>query len=79
MALQGGIRSGLIVRGPAGSIREEVVRRMWQLGRNGGYFCGPDQSMPWPAEHIQALYQAVEELGQYPLQEPPNPYWRRDR
>ena len=67
MALQGGVSSATIVSGPAEAIREEVRLRLWQLGREGGYFCGPDQGMPWPEEHIQALREAIEEFGSYPL------------
>jgi uroporphyrinogen decarboxylase len=67
MALQGGVRSATIVAGPVEAIRDEVAQRLWQLGREGGYFCGPDQGMPWPEEHIQALYDVVDELGRYPL------------
>jgi len=67
VALQGGVRSATIVDGPVKAIRDEVARRLWQLGREGGYFCGPDQGMPWPAEHIQALHDAVDVLGRYPL------------
>ena len=70
MALQGGVNSATIVAGPADVIRAEVAERLWQLGREGGYFCGPDQGMPWPEEHIQALHQAVDELGTYPLARP---------
>lgn len=70
MALQGGVSSGRIVSGPVEAIRAEVKERLWQLGRNGGYFCGPDQGMPWPEEHIEALHRAVEELGVYPLSPP---------
>ena len=67
MALQGAISSGLIANGPIEDIREEVRRRIRQLGRDGGYFCGPDQDMPWPEAHIRALHEAVEEFGTYPL------------
>jgi len=67
MALQGGIGSGLIASGPVEAIRNEVRFRIRQLGRDGGYFCCPDQGMPWPEEHIQALQEAVEEFGKYPL------------
>jgi uroporphyrinogen decarboxylase len=67
MALQGGVRSSTIVSGPLQAIRQEVAQRLWQLGRDGGYFCRPDQGMPWPEEHIRALYDAVDELGHYPL------------
>jgi uroporphyrinogen decarboxylase len=69
MALMGGVSSATIVSGPPEAIREEVAQRMWQLGRDGGYFCSPDQGMPWPDAHIQALQDAVEELGRYPLVE----------
>jgi hypothetical protein len=67
MALQGGVCSATIVAGPGEAIRAEVASRLWQRGREGGYFCGPDQGMPWPEEHIQALRDAVDELGRYPL------------
>ena len=67
MALSGGVSSGLIVSGPREAIRQEVARRIRQLGRQGGYFCGPDQGMPWPAEHYAALEEAVREYGRYPL------------
>jgi uroporphyrinogen decarboxylase len=67
MALQGGVSSAVVVAGPPERIREEVRLRIRQLGREGGYFCGPDQGMPWPEEHIRALREAVEEFGRYPL------------
>lgn len=69
MALQGGISSGLIASGPIPAIRQEVRRCIELLGRDGGYFCGPDQGMPWPEENYQALIEAMEEFGRYPLQE----------
>ncbi len=69
IALQGGVRSATILQGPVAAIRTEVAQRLWQLGRDGGYFCGPDQGMPWPAAHIQALHDAVAEFGRYPLSE----------
>jgi uroporphyrinogen decarboxylase len=69
MALHGGVSSGLIAAGPIPAIRAEVQRRIWQLGREGGYFCGPDQGMPWPEAHLQALRDAVAEFGTYPLRE----------
>lgn len=71
LALQGGIASGLIVSGPVEGIRAEVRHKLWLLGRDGGYFCGPDQEMPWPVEHVAALQDAVDEFGRYPLEPPP--------
>ena len=70
MALQGGVSSATIVSGPVEAIRREVAQRLWQLGRDGGYFCGPDQGMPWPEAHIRALHNAVDDLGAYPLNRP---------
>jgi uroporphyrinogen decarboxylase len=67
MALQGGISTGLVMEGPVEAIRDEVARRMAQLGQGGGYFCAPDQQMPWPLAHIEALEQAMDEFGRYPL------------
>ena len=70
MALQGGISTATIMGGPVEAIRREVAERMWLLGREGGYFCGPDQGMPFPEEHHAAFLQAVEEFGVYPIQPP---------
>jgi len=70
MALQGGVSTRTIMEGPVEAIVAEVRERMWQLGRDGGYFCGPDQGMPFPPDHIEALHRAVEEHGRYPLVPP---------
>lgn len=67
IALQGGVSSALVVSGPTGAIRDEVQRRIRQLGRHGGYFCRPDQGMPWPDDHIRALEDSVDEFGRYPV------------
>jgi len=68
LALQGGVSSDLIVNGPIEAIREDVQRRIKQLGQRGGFFCNADQYMPWPEEHYRALQDAVEEFGRYPLE-----------
>jgi hypothetical protein len=34
---------------------------------DGGYFCAPDQGMPFPQAHIEAFQEAVRRYGQYPL------------
>ncbi|MFC1736121.1 uroporphyrinogen decarboxylase family protein [Candidatus Hydrogenedentota bacterium] len=67
MALFGGVSTRTVMAGPIEAIRKEVAFRLWQLGREGGYFCRPDQGMPWPEGHIEAVWQAVEEFGTYPL------------
>jgi uroporphyrinogen decarboxylase len=70
MALRGGVSSATIMDGPVERIAAEVRERIWQLGRDGGYFCCQDQDLPFPEPHIDALHQAVEEYGQYPLHPP---------
>lgn len=70
MALDGGISSPIIMDGPIDRIRQEVQHRIWQLGQEGGYFCGPDQYLDFPDVHIRALHDAVEEYGNYPLKAP---------
>ena len=70
MALQGGVRSGTVMDGPVERIVAEVRDRMWQLGREGGYFCLWDQGLPFPQEHREALERAVADYGRYPLQPP---------
>jgi uroporphyrinogen decarboxylase len=67
MALHGGISSALIMDGPVDRIVAEVWQHMWQLGRDGGYFCAPDQGMPFPQAHLDAVHDAVERYGRYPL------------
>ena len=67
IALQGGISTALIMDGPVEAITAEVRRRLWQLGRSGGYFCSPDQGMPFPPAHKEAFQQALETYGAYPI------------
>ena len=67
MALQGGVSSATIMAGPVERIAAEVRERIWQLGREGGYFCSPDQGMPYPPEHLDALRQAIAGYGRYPI------------
>ncbi len=70
VALLGGVSSATIMEGPVESITREVHQRLWQLGQAGGYFCAPDQGMPYPPEHREAFEQAVERFGRYPLDDP---------
>lgn len=70
MALQGAVSTRTIMSGPEEAIRAETALRLWQLGREGGYFCAPDQGMPFPPAHAEAFRVALEEYGMYPLREP---------
>jgi uroporphyrinogen decarboxylase len=67
MALAGAVSTGTVMDGPPEKIRDEVKTRIRQLGSNGGYFCRPDQGLPFPEEHIAAMDQAIEEFGRYPV------------
>lgn len=70
MAMQGGVSSGTIVSGPGEKIVREAREAMWMLGREGGYFCAPDQGMPFPPENLEILRRTVETWGTYPLPSP---------
>jgi uroporphyrinogen decarboxylase len=70
MALHGAVSSATIMDGPSERIVEEVRERLWQLGRDGGYFCAPDQGLPYPQAHLDALRGAVATYGRYPVQPP---------
>ena len=59
--------TSVIMDGPIDRIVLKTRQAMWQLGRDGGYFCRPDQRMPFPPAHLKAHEQAVDEHGWYPL------------
>lgn len=73
IALVGGVASHVIMDGPAERIEDETRTRLYQLGRDGGYFCEGDQGMPYPKEHVRALHETIERYGRYPIQ----PYFAR--
>jgi uroporphyrinogen decarboxylase len=65
MALCGGISTGLLMDGPPERIRQCVRDTIALLGKKGGYFCAPDQGMPFPNENYAAYEEAVVEFGIY--------------
>jgi uroporphyrinogen decarboxylase len=73
MALSGAISTKLLMEGPCEQIVSEARQTMWLLGRQGGYFCCPDQGMPFPKAHYAAYQQAVEMYGRYPLENASQP------
>lgn len=70
MAFHGGVSTATIMDGPIDRIDREVQERIWQLGQDGGYFCAPDQGMPFPQAHLDAFHEAVDRHGRYPLNPP---------
>ncbi|MHB0999582.1 MAG: uroporphyrinogen decarboxylase family protein [Armatimonadota bacterium] len=67
MSLMGAISSHLVYEGPVERIQTDVKEKIELLAKTGGYFCGPDQGMPFPPENIDALVKAVEKYGCYPI------------
>ncbi|MEM1507272.1 MAG: uroporphyrinogen decarboxylase family protein [Candidatus Bathyarchaeia archaeon] len=67
IALKGGVDSHLLMLGPIDEIRGEVKRVINILAPGGGYIIGPDQSMPFPTDHVEALWATAKSYGKYPL------------
>jgi uroporphyrinogen decarboxylase len=65
MALCGGVSTDVVMKGPADAIDKAVADAIAILGKNGGYFCQPDQSMPFPPENMNAFHTAVNRHGGY--------------
>ena len=65
IALSGGVDSHLLMLGPVTKIEEEVERVMTILAPGGGYIVGPDQSMPFQPENVEALWRKAIALGRY--------------
>jgi uroporphyrinogen decarboxylase len=68
MTLEGGISTVTLMNGPESKIESTVRDTIRMLGKNGGYFCAPDQYMPFPKENIAAMESAVKKYGVYPLE-----------
>jgi len=67
ITLQGAVSTRTLMQGTPGDVVREVKERILTLGQRGGYICGPDQHLPFPADNIKALIEAVEKYGVYPL------------
>jgi uroporphyrinogen decarboxylase len=57
--------------GTVQDVREEVRRRIYELGNDGGYLLAPahDIQPEAPTANVLAIFDAVREYGQYPLPE----------
>lgn len=53
-------------------LRREVARRLYDLGRGGGYILAPCHNISFdvPPANVLALFDAARELGRYPLRAP---------
>ena len=67
MALKGGVDTQYtLTLGTPDDVRAEVRERIATLHREGGYICGPDQSIPMPEANSRALDDAIAEFGRCP-------------
>ena len=55
-------------------IRQEVARRIYDLGHSGGYIIAPchNINIDIPVENVLAMFEAAKDFGRYPLQIPQN-------
>lgn len=67
LCLRGGISTELIMAGDTAQIEADVKKKIALLGKNGGYFCCPDQRMPWKQKSHNAFTAALREWGAYPI------------
>jgi len=51
-------------------VRYDVAKRIYHLGRGGGYILAPCHNIgsDVPPENVEAMYEAAQEYGRYPLQ-----------
>ena len=68
MALWGGIDTQVtLTLGTPEEVRAEVRAKIRTLGRDGGYICGPEQSIDIPDVNLEAFDRAVADYGRYPI------------
>ena len=68
IALKGGVDTQYtLTLGTPAEVRAEVRERIRVLGPDGGYICGPDQTIPMPDANLDALDQSIAEYGRYPI------------
>lgn len=70
MCLRGGVSTELIATGTREEIEKDVHEKIWLMGQNAGYFCSPDQRIPWSDERQGWFMDAVAKYGRYPLVAP---------
>jgi uroporphyrinogen decarboxylase len=64
ITFNGGINTQALPFGSPRSVRNEVLRRLEELGEGGGFICGPDHHIKpdVPPENSVALFQTVREF-----------------
>lgn len=59
VTLHGGVNSDVVLTGTEEEVAACTRQRLMQLGAQGGYFCAPDQYLPYPEHNLQALRRTV--------------------
>jgi uroporphyrinogen decarboxylase len=70
LAFCGGVdQREVLPRGTPGDVKQEVQRRIAQLGPGGGYLLAPthDIQSDTPVENVLAVFEAAQQWGSYPL------------
>ena len=70
LCFHGGIDSvNVLALGNEQDVRNEVKKRIHDLGQGGGYLCAPSHNIQGgvPMENVIAMYEAIHEYGKYPL------------
>ena len=59
----------VLAQGTPEDVEKEVRKRILDLGHGGGYICAPSHNIQGgvPMENVQAMYEAVQKYGKYPL------------
>ena len=67
LCLRGGVSTELIASGTREEIEADVREKIWLLGQDAGYFCSPDQKIPWTDAQYRHFTDALDKYGRYPL------------
>ncbi len=63
LSLHGGVSSSVLMTGTPEEIDAEVREAIRVFGKDGGYFCSPDQYMPYPPENLEIMRASIERWG----------------
>lgn len=67
IAIEGALNSQVMMSGTADEVRKEVIEKIAILGKNGGYFCCPDQKMNYPEKNLDIMMKTIQAVGKYPI------------
>ena len=66
LCFSGGVDSQYVLSlGTPEEVEKEVKFRIDQLGKGGGYICGPSHHVAFPEENVEAMVRATKKYGKY--------------